>query len=81
MEQDQIFAKLTPIFHEAMDNDNIQLSRSLSADDVEQWDSLSHIRLILAVEQAFHVRFQTMEIGDLKNVGDMVDLVQQKLRR
>ena len=80
MEQDQIFAKLTPIFHDVMDNDNIELSRSLSAGDVEEWDSLSHIRLILAVESAFRVRFQTMEISDLDNLGDMVDLLQQKMR-
>ncbi len=79
MDQAQIFAKLTPIFHDVMDNDSIELDRSLAAGDVEEWDSLSHIRLIVAVERGFKVKFQSVEISDLKNLGDLVDLVQQKL--
>ena len=80
MEEAQIFAKLTPIFHDVLDNESIELSRSLTAGEVDEWDSLSHVRLIVAVERAFHVRFQSMEVADLKSVGDMVDLLQQKLR-
>jgi acyl carrier protein len=76
----EIFAKLTPIFQDVLDNDSIELSRSLTAGEVDEWDSLSHVRLIVAVERAFHVRFQSMEVADLKSVGDMVDLLQQKLR-
>ena len=79
MEEAQIFAKLTPIFHDVLDNESIELSRSLTAGEVDEWDSLSHVRLIVAVERAFHVRFQSMEVADLKSVGDMVDLLQQKL--
>ena len=79
MDPAQIFAKLTPIFHDVMDNDNIELSRSLSAGDVDEWDSLSHIRLIVAVERGFKVKFQSTEISDLKNLGELVDLLQQKL--
>jgi acyl carrier protein len=79
VDQVQIFAKLAPIFHDVMDNDNIEVSRELSAGDVDEWDSLSHIRLIVAVERGFHVKFQSMEISDLKNLGDLVDLLQQKL--
>jgi acyl carrier protein len=79
VEEAQIFAKLTPIFHDVLDNESIELSRSLTAGEVDEWDSLSHVRLIVAVERAFHVRFQSMEVADLKSVGDMVDLLQQKL--
>jgi acyl carrier protein len=80
VEETQIFAKLTPIFHDVLDNDGIELSRSLTAGDVDEWDSLSHIRLIVAVERAFRIKFQSMEIADLKNVGDIVDLIRQKLQ-
>lgn len=80
MEEVQVLAKLTPIFQDVLDNDNIELSRSLTAGDVDEWDSLSHIRLIVAVERAFRVKFQSMEIADLKNVGDMVDLIRHKLQ-
>ena len=80
MDEVEIFTKLTPIFQDVLDNDSIELSRSLTAGEVDEWDSLSHVRLIVAVERAFHVRFQSMEVADLKSVGDMVDLLQQKLR-
>ncbi len=80
MDEVEIFAKLTPIFQDVLDNDSIELSRSLTAGEVDEWDSLSHVRLIVAVERAFQVRFQSMEVADLKSVGDMVDLLQQKLR-
>lgn len=80
MEEAQIFARLTPIFHDVLDNDAIELSRSLTAGDVDEWDSLSHIRLIVAVERAFRIKFQSMEIANLKNVGDIVDLIRQKLQ-
>ncbi len=80
MEEVQIFAKLTPIFHDVLDNDAIELSRNLTARGVEEWDSLTHIRLIVAVERAFGIKFQSMEVTDLKNVGAMVDLIQLKLQ-
>lgn len=80
MDQEQIFGRLTPIFHEVLDNESIVLSRDLSADEVDEWDSLTHIRLIVAVEQAFQVSFPSMEIADLQNVGDMVDSLQKKLQ-
>lgn len=70
---------MTPVFHDVMDNDSIVLNRELSAGDIEEWDSLSHIRLILAVEKAFNVRFSTLEIGELENLGQLVDLLRQKL--
>jgi acyl carrier protein len=80
VEQIQILATLTPIFRDIMDNDDLELSRTLSAGDIDEWDSLSHIRLIVSVERAFDVKFQSMEIGDLKNIGDLVDMLQQKLQ-
>ena len=80
MNQEQILANLTPIFHEVLDNDGLVLTRELSAGDVEEWDSLSHIRLVVAVEQAFGLRFKTTEIADLDNLGGLVDLILQKLQ-
>jgi acyl carrier protein len=77
--QEQVLARLAPIFHEVLDNESIVLSRDLTAEDVEEWHSLSHIRLIVAVEQAFGVNFKSTEISDLENVGDMTDLILAKL--
>ena len=75
MDQAQIYARLTEIFHDVFDDDSITVAPELSAADVDGWDSLTHIRLILTVEKAFKVKFSTSEIGKLKNVGDLVNLI------
>ena len=56
MSRDEIYLKLTSVFHEVFDNDNIALSDGMSAEDVDEWDSLSHIRLVVAVEEMFSIR-------------------------
>lgn len=75
MNKDEILAKLTTIFHEELDNDDIVLSFETTADDIEEWDSLSHIQLIVAVEKAFKVRFTSSEIQSWNNVGEMIDCI------
>ena len=75
MDTTQVYARLTDIFHDVFDDDLIEVTPELSAKDVDGWDSLTHIRLLLTVERAFKVKFSTSEIGKLKNVGDLVDLI------
>ena len=78
MSRNDIYQKLAPVFHEVFDNDNIILSDGISAEDVDEWDSLSHIRLVVAVEETFLIRFDSSEIVDLENVGQFVDLIRSK---
>ena len=78
MSRNDIYQKLAPVFHEVFDNDNIILSDGLSAEDIDEWDSLSHIRLVVAVEETFLIRFDSSEIVDLENVGQFVDLIRSK---
>ena len=78
MQTSEIYQKLTDIFHEVFDDDSIQVHPELKADDVDEWDSLSHIRLVLTAEKAFHVKFSASEIGKLKNVGEFVELIRSK---
>lgn len=78
MEEPQIYARLTEIFENVFDEDSIQVTPALSAKDVDGWDSLTHIRLILTVEKAFKVKFSTSEIGKLENVGDLVALIKAR---
>ena len=78
MEEAQIYARLTEVFHDVFDDDSIVVTPGLSASDVDGWDSLTHIRLILTVEKAFNVRFSTSEVGKLDRVGDLVKLIQAK---
>jgi acyl carrier protein len=78
MDQPQIYSHLADIFRNLFDEDSLQLTPQLSAKDVDGWDSLTHIRLILTIEKAFKVKFSTAEIGKLENVGDLVSLIQSR---
>lgn len=75
MDETQIYTKLTGLFEDVFDEDSIKLSPGLSAKDVDGWDSLTHIRLMLTVEKAFKIKLSTSEIGKLQNVGDLVALI------
>ena len=78
MDTPAIYDRLKSVFREVFDNDSIVVAPDLTADDVDEWDSLSHIRLILTVERTFGVKFSASQVGKLKNVGDLVALIQSK---
>ena len=78
MDRDTVTQKLTDVFRKTFANDKLSLNDAMTADDVEGWDSLTHINLILAVEKAFNLRFSTREVRGLKNVGNLIALVQSK---
>ena len=75
MDEAQIYSRLAEIFEDVFDEDNIKITPELSAKDVDGWDSLTHIRLILTIEKAFKTKFSTSEIGRLENVDDLVRLI------
>lgn len=79
MERKEIFEKLNEIFKDVMDNDEIEVTESTSSDDIEEWDSLSHIQLVVAIEKAFCVKITSIEIRGWDNVGDMVDALLTKI--
>jgi acyl carrier protein len=78
MKKIQVYNKLTAVFREVFDEDELNVTPQTTADDVDGWDSLSHIRLVLAVSKAFGVKFSASEIGNLKNVGEFADLIEKK---
>ena len=78
MAESDIYAQLTQIFEDVFDDDSIIVTPALSAKDVDGWDSLTHIRVILAVEKAFKVKFSTSEIGKMETVGDLVTLIKAR---
>ncbi len=78
MADQSVLDQLLPIFQDVFDRDDIELTPELSAADVEEWDSLSNIRLFVAIEQAFGVHFSSDEITSLDNVGEMADLLRTK---
>ncbi|MDK2979822.1 MAG: hypothetical protein PWQ55_169 [Chloroflexota bacterium] len=70
---------LTEVFREVFDDNSIQLSPELTANDVEGWDSLSHVNLIIAVEMKFDIEFTQKEIRSFANVGEMIACIEGKL--
>lgn len=79
LDQQQIYAQLTAIFHDLFDDDSIALTPETTAADIEDWDSFNHINLIVAVEARFGVKFRTAELEGLHNVGHLVKLIEEKL--
>jgi len=75
---DGVLAELQPIFQEALDRPTLSVSRKSSALNTPKWDSLAHIELIEMVESHFKIRFGLSELQDLKEVGDLVDLILEK---
>ena len=77
MADEDIYARLTPIFRDVFDDDELVVHPSLTADQVPEWDSVSHIRLVLSVERAFNTRFAASELAGLGNVGELVSLIKR----
>lgn len=78
MEKNAILAEVQEIFQDVLDNEDIELTYETTAEDIEEWDSLSHIQLIVAIEKHFKIKFTSREILSWKNVGEMIDCVATK---
>lgn len=78
MLDEAIYTKLTQVFEDTFD-EAISLRPNLTAEEVEGWDSVQHIRLILNVEKAFGVRFSASEVGEPRNIGELVEMIKGKV--
>lgn len=78
MEKTQVLAEVQDIFRDVLDNEDIEINFETVADDIEEWDSLSHIQLIVAIEKHFHIKFNSKELMEWKTVGDMIDCIISK---
>jgi len=76
----EIMEKFTNVFRETFNDDSIKITKETTADDIDAWDSLSHVNLIIAIELAFDIEFTQREIMSFNNVGDMVACVEGKIR-
>lgn len=74
----EIMERMQAVFRDTFDDDGLLLRPEMTAADVDAWDSLMHINLIVAIEREFKVKFTTAEVTSLKNVGDLVALVEKK---
>ena len=71
---------MNQIFQNVFDDDTIQINPAMTANDIDGWDSLSHVNLILAVEAEFRIRFNNKELLLLKKVGDLYSVIENKLQ-
>ena len=78
MNEVEVYARLTPIFRDVFDDDSVTPHPTMTAAEVPAWDSLSNIRLVVAVEQEFKIQFSTREVAGLKNVAEFVSVIQQR---
>ena len=78
METTEIVSRLTPIFRDVFNDDALVVSEGMTAAEVPAWDSLSNINMIIAVEKAFGVKFSIKDVRNLKNVGELLDLIKRK---
>jgi acyl carrier protein len=74
----EISSRLLSVFQDVFDDDTIVLDDSTTASDIEGWDSLAHIGLVIAIEREFSIRMAAKEVGDLKNVGQMIGLIENR---
>ncbi len=79
MEVEEIINRVNKLFIDVLDDDNLVINSKTTASDVEEWDSLTHIQLIVAIEKHFKIRFTSTEILNFKNVGEMCMAIKSKL--
>lgn len=80
MTKEEIYQKLDEVFQDVFDDEEIHVTAETTANDIEDWDSLEHINLVVAVEAKFGVKFNMNEVVSFKNVGEMVDALQQRVQ-
>jgi len=79
MTSEQVYERLTPIFRDVFDDEHLVPVATMTAREVAEWDSLNHIRLIVAVEKAFDIKFATAEVSSFRDVGHFAETIQNRV--
>lgn len=79
MTRKEIFEGLNEVFRDVFDDEDITVEEATTADDIDDWDSLEHINLIVAVEKKFGMKFTMGEVSGMKNVGEMADIIEKRI--
>ena len=81
MSREEVFERLNAVFRDVFDDEDITVNDQTTANDIEDWDSLEHINLMAAVESEFGIKFSMGEVVPMKNVGEMADIILQKVQK
>ena len=79
MEREEVFERLNKVFQDVFDDESIVVNDETTSADIEDWDSLEHINLIVAIEQEFGMKFNMHEVTTMKNVGEMVGIILSRI--
>ena len=79
MDNKTIYTRLNKVFRDVFDDDSITVTPKTTANDIEDWDSLEHINLIVAIEKKFNIKFNMGEVTSMKNVGEMVKIIKSRI--
>ena len=74
----EVFQALDEVFQDVFDDESIHVTDTTTAEDIEDWDSLEHINLVVAIENRFDMKFNMAEVTSMKNVGEMVDAIVER---
>ena len=81
MEKEEVYERLNNVFRDVFDDESIVVKPETTANDIEDWDSLEHINLVVAVEQEFGMKFNMNEVTTMKDVGDMVEIIISRMQK
>ncbi|MBR3642413.1 MAG: acyl carrier protein [Lachnospiraceae bacterium] len=79
MSREEVFDKVQEIFRDVFDDEELTISDQTNSDEIDEWDSLEHISLIISMEKEFSMKFDIKEVNKLENVGEMIDLIVRKM--
>ena len=79
MTREEIFNNLNEVFRDVFDDEEITVNENTTSNDIDDWDSLEHINLIVAVEKKFGMKFSMGEVTTMKNVGEMADIISSRI--
>ena len=80
MTREEVYVQLNEVFRDVFDDEEITVNDATTAEDIEDWDSLEHINLVVAVEKKFGIKFNMGEVNSMKNVGEMVTLIISRIK-
>jgi acyl carrier protein len=80
MDRNELLKQINDVFIDILDNDEIEIKEETTANDIEEWDSLTHIQLVVAIEKHFKIRFSSMEIQSWKDVGEMITCIESRIK-
>jgi acyl carrier protein len=80
MSETEVLQKLNDIFRDLFELPELELNLGMSAADIDEWDSVNHVMLVVEIERQFKVKFHTAEVEEMKNVGDLVHMIVDKLK-